>query len=44
MNTEYENALTSLFEDETITSEDWEAACEFEDDLQELNFYLDSEE
>lgn len=35
MDTEY------MFDDETITAEDWEEACEFEDDLQELEYYLD---
>lgn len=41
MNTEYEN---EMFDDETVTSDDWELACEFEEDLQELDFYLDSED
>lgn len=32
-------------DDETVTAEDWELACEFEpSDLQDLDYYLDSEE
>lgn len=32
-------------EEDVVTSEDWEEACEFEpSDLEELEYYLDSEE
>ena len=39
MDTEY------MFDDETVTAEDWELACELEpSDLQDLDYYLDEEE
>ena len=37
--------MENYFDNECVTSEDWEEACEFEpSDLQELDFYLDEEE